>query len=48
MMTHTKIIYGHFMASPIPDALDRRTHRGPFRFLYMDFRTFLRRYLGWG
>ncbi len=48
MMTHTKIIYGHFMASPIPDALDRRKHRGPFRFLYMDFRTFLRRYLGWG
>lgn len=27
--------------------LDRRKHRGPFRFLYMDFRAFLRRYLGW-
>ena len=29
-------------------SIDRRKHRGPFRFLYMDFRTFLRRYLGWG
>jgi len=29
-------------------SLDRRKHRGPWRFLYMDFRTFLRRYLGWG
>ena len=29
-------------------SLDRRKHRGPFRFLYMDFRTFLGRYLGWG
>jgi hypothetical protein len=28
--------------------LDRRKHHGPFRFLYMDFRAFLRRILGRG
>ena len=47
-MTQSKFLSGPFMANPAPDALDRRKHRGPFRFLYMDFRTFLRRYLGWG
>lgn len=24
--------------------LDRRRHRGPFRFLFMDFRAFLRKF----
>ncbi len=28
--------------------IDRRKHHGPFRFLYMDLRSFLRRYLGVG
>jgi hypothetical protein len=27
--------------------IDRRKHRGPFRILYMDFRAFLNRFLGW-
>jgi len=29
-------------------ALDRRKHRGPFRIMFMDFRTFLRRVLRLG
>ena len=29
-------------------SIDRRRHRGPFRFLYMDMKTFLRRYLNIG
>jgi hypothetical protein len=29
-------------------AIDRRKHRGPFRFLYMDLKSFLRRYLSIG
>lgn len=28
--------------------LDRRRHRGAFRFLYMDLKAFLRRFLGIG
>ncbi len=36
------------MAHTLPSPLDRRKHHGPFRFLYMDFRTFLRRVFGWG
>jgi len=36
------------MANPSSDLLDRRRHHGPWRFLYMDLKTFLRRYLGWG
>jgi hypothetical protein len=28
--------------------LDRCKHHGPFRFLYMDFRTFLKRFLHLG
>jgi len=28
------------------DQLDRRRHRGPFRFLFMSFSAFLKRYLG--
>jgi hypothetical protein len=28
------------------DQLDRRKHRGPFRFLFMSFSTFMKRYLG--
>jgi hypothetical protein len=27
---------------------DRRKHRGPFRFLYMDLKSFMRRYLNIG
>ena len=29
-------------------SIDRRKHRGPFRFLYMDMKSFLRRYLNIG
>jgi hypothetical protein len=36
------------MATPSPDSIDRRRHRGVWRFLYMDLKAFLRRYLGWG
>ena len=36
------------MACPVPPELDRRKHRGPFRFLFMDVRAFFRRFLGWG
>lgn len=32
---------------PHSDALDRRKHRGPFRFLFMNFSSFMKRYLGW-
>lgn len=32
------------MASTALDRLDRRKHRGPFRFLYMDLRMLFRRY----
>jgi len=28
--------------------IDRRRHRGPFRVLYMDFQSFLRRFLHLG
>jgi hypothetical protein len=28
--------------------IDRRKHRGPFRILYMDLRSFMHRYLGIG
>lgn len=31
-------------SAPLP--LDRRKHHGPFRFLYMDFRAFFRRFFG--
>jgi hypothetical protein len=36
------------MSRPAADRLDRRRHRGAFRFLHMDLRAFLRRYFGWG
>jgi hypothetical protein len=29
-------------------SIDRRKHRGPFRILYMDLKSFMRRYLGLG
>jgi len=29
-------------------SIDRRKHRGPFRILYMDLQSFLRRYLHLG
>ncbi len=36
------------MASSTAAHLDRRKHRGPLRFLYMDLKTFLRRCFGLG
>ncbi len=36
------------MASSAVSQLDRRKHRGPWRFLYMDLKAFLRRYFGVG
>ncbi len=29
-------------------SIDRRKHRGPFRILYMDLKSFMRRYLNIG
>jgi hypothetical protein len=29
-------------------SIDRRRHRGPFRILYMDLKSFMRRYLHLG
>jgi hypothetical protein len=34
------------MASATADRLDRRKHRGPFRFLYIDLKSLIRRYFG--
>jgi hypothetical protein len=36
------------MSRSAADLLDRRKHRGAFRFLYMDLKSLLRRYFGWG
>jgi hypothetical protein len=33
------------MVSLTATRLDRRQHRGPWRFLFMDLKSFLRRYL---
>jgi hypothetical protein len=30
------------------NSLDRRRHRGPWRFLHMSLSAFMKRYLGWG
>ncbi len=32
------------VATSAANQLDRRKHRGPWRFLYMDLKAFLRRY----
>lgn len=34
------------MPSANTDRLDRRKHRGPFRFLYIDLKSLIRRYFG--
>jgi hypothetical protein len=40
--------YGVSMSRSAADLLDRRKHRGAWRFLHMDLKALLRRYLGWG
>ena len=36
------------MASHTSERIDRRQHHGPWRFLYMDLKSFMRRYLNIG